>query len=302
MIALAASRSVRARDLVGGSGPLASSPLIRLALRWLNRYIPRWQCIGDSRGRAHTPGVSTMKKALVPSIALIAVLATLPASAQEAEQPALQITVEPASLTLPLGETATLTATVKDADGNDVDRPVVFLSLSRRAMTVNAATGEVQAYEPGEYEILARVPPMTPMAGVGPWRPGRQRRRRAAHPGNDPLPAGRRDRSSEHAGQLLPGHDDPPGDRALGRPRGRAHRHRGEPDEQLVDPRGDRPRPAQDGRYRNRDAHGERRGCDRDTRDSHRRESDGNGAARRRPDHGAHRRRDQLRRHRPRHE
>lgn len=99
-----------------------------------------------------------MKKALVLSIATLALLVALPAAAQEAEQPTVKITVEPASLTVAPGASATLTATVTDLDGNVVDRPVLFFTLNRRAMTVDTTTGEVRALQPGEYEILARVP------------------------------------------------------------------------------------------------------------------------------------------------
>ncbi len=102
-----------------------------------------------------------MKKARVPTIALIALIAPLaafPAAAQEPQQASIQLAVEPAELTLPIGQKATLTATVKDADGNVLDRPVLFFSLGRRAVRVGATTGEVEALRPGEYLLLARVP------------------------------------------------------------------------------------------------------------------------------------------------
>ncbi len=99
-----------------------------------------------------------MKKATALSIAMFALVAALPAAAQDAEQAAVQLTVEPSELTLPIGEKATLNATVKDADGNVLERAVVFFSLGRRAVTVNPTTGEVEAFRPGEYFLLARVP------------------------------------------------------------------------------------------------------------------------------------------------
>ena len=102
-----------------------------------------------------------MKKVFPRPIALLVLLAAFPApvtTAQEGPQDALQLSVEPAALTLPLGQKATLTATVRDADGNVLDRPVLFFSLGRRAVSVNATTGEVEALRPGKYFLLARVP------------------------------------------------------------------------------------------------------------------------------------------------
>lgn len=112
-----------------------------------------------------------MKKFSVAAALVIALLATLPVAAQESTQAALQLTIEPAEITLPLGQKVTLAATVKDADGNEIDRPVLFFSLSRRAVTVDAATGEVEALRPGEYVILARVPVET-ADGAGGGRRG----------------------------------------------------------------------------------------------------------------------------------
>jgi len=99
-----------------------------------------------------------MKKLFVLSAAVLVLALALPAAAQQTEQATVQLTVEPAELTLPLGEKITLSATVKDADGNTLDRPVMFFSLGRRALTVHATSGEAEALRPGEYFILARVP------------------------------------------------------------------------------------------------------------------------------------------------
>ena len=116
-------------------------------------------------------GAAPMKKLAVLSISILALLAAMPAfpqqAQQEAEQEALTITVEPAQITLPLGEKVTLTATVKDAAGNVLDRPVLFFSLGRRAVSVNASSGEVEALRPGQYEILARVPAEDAEGGGG---------------------------------------------------------------------------------------------------------------------------------------
>ena len=112
-----------------------------------------------------------MKKFCAPAAVAVAWLAVLPVSAQETTEATVQLTVEPTEITLPLGEKLTLAATVKDADGNEIDRPVLFFSLSRRAVTVDATTGEIEALRPGEYVILARVPAETG-EGAGGGRRG----------------------------------------------------------------------------------------------------------------------------------
>jgi len=67
------------------------------------------------------------------------------------------IEVEPSELTLAVGEKATLTATVKDEEGNEVPAPVIFITRARRDVGVTA-TGEVEAYSPGEFTVVAMVP------------------------------------------------------------------------------------------------------------------------------------------------
>ncbi len=99
-----------------------------------------------------------MTKYRISSLILVLSMAAVPAAAQQQEQATVQLTVEPAELTLALGEKATLTATVKDADGNVIDRPVLFFSQARRSVSVTAATGEVEALRPGEFFLMARVP------------------------------------------------------------------------------------------------------------------------------------------------
>ena len=47
-----------------------------------------------------------------------------------------------------VGSTATLEADVRDADGNAMDRTVVFFARRRRSAGVNPA-GVVEAYRPG---------------------------------------------------------------------------------------------------------------------------------------------------------
>ncbi len=91
--------------------------------------------------------------ALVPGLAL----------AQEAEEapetgpePA-ELIVTPAEVELEVGDSLTLEAEVRDAEGNPMDRTVVFFSRRRRSVGVNPA-GVVEAYRPGEHTLIAMVP------------------------------------------------------------------------------------------------------------------------------------------------
>ena len=77
---------------------------------------------------------------------------------QDQEAPELTIEVAPRNLTLAVGEKTTLTATVHDADGEVVeDTTVIFFSRARRSVGVTRA-GEVEAYRPGEFTLVALVP------------------------------------------------------------------------------------------------------------------------------------------------
>ena len=72
------------------------------------------------------------------------------------QEPA-QILVEPSSLTLEVGDKATLEATVRDKDGNPWEGTVVFYSRARRDVSVNPLGG-VEAHRPGTHTIVAMVP------------------------------------------------------------------------------------------------------------------------------------------------
>ena len=90
-------------------------------------------------------------------VAALSGLALGAASARPAQQ-AASIAIEPDSLTLEVGETAQLTATVMDAAGNPVaDARVVFFSGNRRALTVTPG-GHVSANQPGDHEVTALLP------------------------------------------------------------------------------------------------------------------------------------------------
>lgn len=83
------------------------------------------------------------------------------AVAQEGEAPVapateLKLVVEPASLALEIGETAQLSARVEDAAGAPVEEEVFFFSRGRRSVTVDAE-GKVEAFQPGNFEVIVRV-------------------------------------------------------------------------------------------------------------------------------------------------
>ena len=93
---------------------------------------------------------------------LVLVLWCVPAAAQrpDAAPPAgqLVIEVEPPALTLDVGGTVRLAATVRDADGAVMeDAVVVFYSRARRSVSVTRS-GTVEAYRPGEFTLVALVP------------------------------------------------------------------------------------------------------------------------------------------------
>ena len=91
-----------------------------------------------------------------------ALLLSADAVAQEEAEPAAgpepaELLITPAEVELEVGEKLTLQAEVRDADGNPLDRTVVFYSRQRRFVGVNPA-GIVEAYRPGEHTLVAMVP------------------------------------------------------------------------------------------------------------------------------------------------
>ena len=77
----------------------------------------------------------------------LAFAGALLAGSAAAQDPA-ELVVDPPELTLEVGTTAELTATVRDAAGNTLERGVVFFSRARRYVGVNPA-GMVEAHRPG---------------------------------------------------------------------------------------------------------------------------------------------------------
>ncbi len=70
----------------------------------------------------------------------------------------LHLEIEPSRLTLQVGDTHTLTATVRNGEGEVVeDVTVVYYSLSRRNVAVTRE-GVVEAFRPGDFALVALIP------------------------------------------------------------------------------------------------------------------------------------------------
>jgi len=92
---------------------------------------------------------------------LLALTLALPAIAvqeQEAEPAAAAVTIPVTEITLEVGETFTLEPVVTDADGNVIEAPVIYYSMSRRRVGVDSGTGVVEAYGPGVVQVMLLVP------------------------------------------------------------------------------------------------------------------------------------------------
>ncbi len=89
---------------------------------------------------------------------MLGLAALLAASAAGAQEAGPEIRIEPESLTLEVGGTAQLAATVVDPAGNPVtDARVVFFSGNRLALTVTPG-GHVSANRPGRHTVTALLP------------------------------------------------------------------------------------------------------------------------------------------------
>ena len=98
--------------------------------------------------------------------ALLLAMAAL-AAMQAAAQEVARVEVTPATLSLEVGETAQVSATAYDAAGNVVEVPFVYFSRSGRgSLAIDRATGEIEAFKGGEFEVLARVLGPTRISGT----------------------------------------------------------------------------------------------------------------------------------------
>ncbi|MDA7979238.1 MAG: Ig-like domain-containing protein [Pirellulales bacterium] len=86
------------------------------------------------------------------AIALILSSAAVSQDGSQDTQPA-KVVVSPEKLEIKVGESAQLTAKVLDKNGNELQTPVTFFSLSRRQLTVTRE-GQVTATRPGEFSVL----------------------------------------------------------------------------------------------------------------------------------------------------
>ena len=112
-----------------------------------------------SAGRRSRPAAGwplRRPRGVTAPVSASALAASLLAGAAFAQEPA-ELVVDPPELTLEVGDTAQLSATVKDADGNEMDRGVIFFSRARRFVGVNPA-GMVEAHRPGEHTLVAMTP------------------------------------------------------------------------------------------------------------------------------------------------
>ena len=103
--------------------------------------------------------MTSLRRTVVVMVGAAVSLTAVPGTAQEsAPQAKLTLEVSPSHLTLAVGEKATLAATVRDADGAVVEDPtVVYFSRARRSVGVTRA-GEVEAFRPGDFTLIALVP------------------------------------------------------------------------------------------------------------------------------------------------
>ena len=124
----------------------------------------------ESRGAARKPGGGAARRGRdetvarvrpVPLCIMLLLLAGAGALAQGQDPDdaaGISLEVEPDALTLEVGETAQVSATVRDADGAVVeDAQVMYYSRARRSVGVTRE-GRVEAYRPGEFTLIVLVP------------------------------------------------------------------------------------------------------------------------------------------------
>jgi hypothetical protein len=113
-----------------------------------------------------TEAKMTQLRRIVPVLAVLLLAtpilaqSTPPADSQDESAGPEPATVEvtPGEITLEVGESAQLTAVVRDAEGNVIeDSPVLYFSRARRQVEVNPE-GFIQAHGPGDFEIIALAP------------------------------------------------------------------------------------------------------------------------------------------------
>ncbi|HUF23739.1 MAG TPA: hypothetical protein VMN81_06390 [Vicinamibacterales bacterium] len=102
------------------------------------------------------------------TLLVIAASAAIVQAQDRPQAPAVaRIDVQPASLTLKVGEQAQLEAVARDAAGNIVQAPITFFSRARRSVSVTPE-GLVQAAQPGTHTLVAMAGPAQAGRGAEP--------------------------------------------------------------------------------------------------------------------------------------
>ncbi len=110
---------------------------------------------------------STIRPATLSAATLALLAATAVPSPQLVAQEVARVVVNPAAITLQVGEKATVSATAYDADGNVVEVPFMYFSRDGRGrLAVDRFTGEIEAFKGGEFEVIARALGPTRVSGT----------------------------------------------------------------------------------------------------------------------------------------
>lgn len=95
--------------------------------------------------------------ACIALMSLMSFMSRVPLAAQESSAD-WTLEIEPGQLTMEVGEKQTLTAIVRDSAGQEVeDASVLYFSRARRSVGVTR-DGQVEAYRPGDFTLVALVP------------------------------------------------------------------------------------------------------------------------------------------------
>ncbi|MDE2804197.1 MAG: Ig-like domain-containing protein [Gemmatimonadota bacterium] len=105
------------------------------------------------------------RSSIRPAIMILALAALV--TPQAAAQEVARVEVSPATLSLEVGETASVSAIAYDAAGNVVEVPFLYFSRGGRgSLAVNRTTGEIEAFKGGEFEVMARALGPTRISGT----------------------------------------------------------------------------------------------------------------------------------------
>ena len=111
---------------------------------------PPFDMLRSSPRRRHA-AAALLVSLLLPAAALAAPQETESAAQEEART----LRIEPAEVTLEVGESIQLAASVRGPDGEEVEATLLFFSRARRSLTATRE-GLVTALKPGEFEVIVR--------------------------------------------------------------------------------------------------------------------------------------------------